>query len=248
VDSRNNRCFEQNARRNSGDSGMLARQLPLAMLEVTVMRCLLHSAVLIGILSCSLHAQGDRLSAGAEITVRTREAVDSRYPSDNRVYFATVDRDVRDRDGRTVIPRGSEAELILRDGSASEIVLDLESVTVNGRRYTVDTLSQTVSGDGSRRQGVGANQRTGKYVGGGAILGTIIGAIAGGGKGAAIGAAAGAGAGAVGQTATRGGAVRLPPESLITFRLERPLVVGPPDDGYTRDGRHYHRYDDDRRR
>src|SRR5437773_395383 len=99
------------------------------------MRGLLPSAVLIGILSCSLAAQGDRLSAGTEITVRTREAVDARYPSDHRVYFATVDRDVRDRDDRTVIPRGSEAELILRDASAAEIVLDLESVAVNGRRY-----------------------------------------------------------------------------------------------------------------
>jgi hypothetical protein len=136
----------------------------------------------------------------------------------------------------------------MRNASGSDVVLDLESIAVNGRRYTVDTASQVVSGDGRRKQGVGANERTGKYVGGGAIIGGIIGAIAGGGKGAAIGAATGAGAGAVGQTVTRGGAVRLPPESVVTFRLERELVVGGPDDGYTRDGRHYHRYDDDRRR
>ena len=212
------------------------------------MRHLLRSAVLVGALSCSLAAQSDRVPAGAEIVVRTGEAVDARHPSDSRIYIGTVDRDVRDRDGRIAIPRGAEAELIMRNASGSDIVMDLESIAVNGRRYTVDTASQVVSGDGRRKQGVGANERTGKYVGGGASIGGIIGAIAGGGKGAAIGAATGAGAGAVGQTATRGGSVRLPPESVVTFRLERELVVGGPDDGYTRDGRHYHRYDDDRRR
>jgi len=212
------------------------------------MRHFLLSAVLAGVLSCSLAAQGDRVSAGTEIVVRTSEAVDARHPSDSRIYLGTVDRDVRDRDGRIAIPRGSEVELITRNASESDIVMDLESIAVNGRRYAVDTASQVVSGDGSRKEGVGTNKRTGKYVGGGAIIGGIVGAIAGGGKGAAIGAATGAGAGAVGQTVTRGGAVRLPPESVIAFRLERDLVVGAPDDGYTRDGRHYHRYDDERRR
>jgi hypothetical protein len=212
------------------------------------MRHFLPSTVLAGVFCCSLAAQGDRVPVGTEIAVRTGEAINARYPSDSRIYVGTVDRDVRDRDGRTAIPRGSEVELIMRNASSSDIVLDLESVRVNGRRYTVDTASQVVSGDGRRKQGVGTNERTGRYVGGGAVIGGIIGAIAGGGKGAAIGAAAGAGAGAVGQTATRGGSVRLPPESVVTFRLERDLVLGAPDDGYTRDGQHFHRYDDDRRR
>ena len=205
------------------------------------MRHLLSSAVWAGVFSCVLAAQGDRVPSGTEIVVRTSEAVEARHPSDSRIYLGTVDRDVRDRDGRTVIPRGAEVELIMRNASSSDIVLDLESIRVNGRRYTVDTPSEVVSADGRRKQGVGTNERTGRYVGGGAIIGGIIGAIAGGGKGAAIGAAAGAGAGAAGQTVTRGGSVRLPPESVVTFRLERELVVGTPDDGYMRDGRHYHR-------
>jgi len=211
------------------------------------MRQLLSSTLLVGIFACSLAAQRDRVPEGAEIVVRTSEPVDARHPSDSRIYHGSVDRDVQDRDGRTVIPRGSEVELIVRNASKSDIVLDLESINVKGRRYSVDTASEVVSGDGSRKSGVGANKRTGKYVGGGAVIGGIIGAIAGGGKGAAIGAATGAGAGAVGQTVTRGGSVRLPAESVVTFRLDRDLVVGGPDNGYTRDGRHYHRYDEDRR-
>jgi hypothetical protein len=87
---------------------------------------------------------------------------------------------------------------------------------------------------------VGANKRTAKYAGGGAIIGSIIGAIAGGGKGAAIGALAGGGAGAIGQTVTRGRQVSVPAESMLTFRLDRSLRVGGPDRGRDRDGAHYH--------
>jgi len=186
--------------------------------------------------------------AGTEIVVRTNETVDAKHPSDSRIYSAVVDRDVADRSGRVVIPRGSDAELIMRDASDTDIVLDLESVTVEGRRYAVNTASETVTSNENRKEGIGANERTGKYVGGGALIGSIIGAIAGGGKGAAIGAATGAGAGAIGQTVTRGGRVQLPSESLVTFRLNSPLTVGAADSGYMRDGRHYHRYDDTRSR
>jgi hypothetical protein len=179
-----------------------------------------------------LHAQVDTVPAGTGIVVRTNEAIDARSPSDSRIYQGSVDRDVRDHDGRVQIPRGSNAELILRDAGKNLITVDLESIEVNGRRYSVDSATESVNGG---KEGVGANKRTGKYVGGGALLGTIIGAIAGGGKGAAIGAATGAGAGAVGQTVTRGGKVRLPAESVLTFRLQRELTVSGPDKGLDRD-------------
>jgi hypothetical protein len=212
------------------------------------MRNLVQSTAIALALSFSLAAQTDRVPAGTEIVVRTNEAVDAKHPTDSRIYSAVVDRDVLDTSGRVIIPRGSDAELIMRDASDTDVVVDLESVNVNGRRYVVDAPAQSVSANEAKKEGVGANERTGKYVGGGALIGSIIGAIAGGGKGAAIGAATGAGAGAVGQTATRGGSVRLPAESLLTFRLDRPLRVGSADDGYSRDGRHYHRYDDSRSR
>jgi hypothetical protein len=212
------------------------------------MRNIIQSAVVTLSLGFCLSAQTDRVPSGTEIVVRTNEAIDARNPSDSRIYTGVVDRDVVDRSGRVVVPRGSNAELITRDVGDKEIVVDLESVDVNGRRYVVDTQEQSITAEtGDRKEGVGTNKRTGKYVGGGAVIGSIIGAIAGGGKGAAIGAATGAGAGAVGQTVTRGGAVRLPSESLLTFRLDRGLSVGTADDGYSREGRHYHRYDRDTR-
>ncbi|MBL8213301.1 MAG: hypothetical protein JNK87_21465 [Bryobacterales bacterium] len=207
----------------------------------------MKSIFLLAIATFTLAAQSnrgmDRVPKGTEIAIRTNEAIDARSPTDSRIYQAQVDRDVMDRNGRVIIPRGSNAELIMRDASDTDIVLDLESVTVNGQRFTVDTQDTSVVGQADRRDGVGGNKRTGKYVGGGAAIGAIIGAIAGGGKGAAIGAATGAGAGAVGQSVTRGGKVRLPAESVVTFRLDRAMRIGTADSGFTRNGNHYHRYD-----
>ena len=210
------------------------------------MRTRVLLSFVLGIASAAtLSAQSDTVRAGREIAIRTSESIDARSPSDSRIYRGVVERDVRSEDGRVMIPSGSNAELILRNSTRDELVLDLESVDVHGQRYAVSTENESVQAGGSEKQGVGANRRTGKYVGGGAVIGSIIGAIAGGGKGAAIGAAAGAGAGAVGQTVTRGGNVRVPAESLITFRLDRDLRVGIRDEGYDRNGYHYHRYSND---
>jgi len=191
-------------------------------------------------LSLVASAQSNTVPSGTEITVRTNESIDAKSSNDGRIYKGVVDRDVLDSSGRVLVPRGSDAELIVRNTSNKNLTLDLESVTVNGRRYVVSTSDQSVAGTGSEKEGVGKNKRTGKYVGGGALAGTIIGAIAGGGKGAAIGAIAGAGAGAAGQTITKGGTVHVPAESLVTFRLDRPLTIGGADTGYDRNGQHYH--------
>ena len=178
------------------------------------------------------------IGTGTSIAVRTNESIDAKK-SDGRVFTGVVDQDVLDANNNVAIPRGSSAELIVRKVSSKELTLDLESVTVNGQRYALTANeSELVS---TRKDGVGTNERTAKYVGGGAVLGAIVGAIAGGGKGAAIGAAAGAGAGAGTQVLTRGKSVKVPSESLLTFRLEQPLGVGAADNGFTRNGRHYHR-------
>ena len=53
----------------------------------------------------------------------------------------------------------------------------------------------------------------------------MLGAIAGGGKGAAIGALAGGAAGAGAQVLTRGPALEIPPETILRFRLDRPVYL-----------------------
>ena len=178
-------------------------------------------------------AQADRIPVGRDITVRTNETIDMKGSSDGRIYTGVVDRDVKDASGHVAIPRGSNAELIVRNVDSNERAVDLESITVGGNRYVVDASGQGATTEG-QKEGVGKNKRTAKYVGGGAVIGSIIGAIAGG--------AAGAGA----QTITRGRDIHVPAESLLTFRLDRPLELGSGlnsrDNGYDRNGQHYHRY------
>ena len=203
-------------------------------------RYAMRAAAVLVTAAAAVWAQTDTLPAGTQITVRTSETISAKSPSEGKIYNATVDRDVMDRDGKMMISRGSPAELIVRNASSDNIALDLESVSVNGRRYSVSTADRSAGTRSQEKAGVGKNKRTGEYVGGGALLGTIIGAVAGGGKGAAIGAIAGAGAGAAGQTITKGGKVQVPAESLLTFRLDRPLTLGGADTGYDRNGRHSH--------
>jgi hypothetical protein len=168
------------------------------------------------------------LPAGSEISVRTNEAIDSEVASGGQTFDAQVTRDATDVNGDVVIPRRSPARVVIRSASgggriagASDLVLDLQSVVINGKTYTMDTADVTKTG----KSGVGANKRTAGYTGGGAALGAIIGAIAGGGKGAAIGAGAGAGAGALAQIMTKGKSIKVPVESVLTFKLDKPLKV-----------------------
>jgi hypothetical protein len=177
------------------------------------------------------------IPAGTLVPIRTEEPIDA-DSADGRVFVGLVDRHVRSADGSLAIPRGSRAELLVRTAPDGDLVVDLESLTVNGERYAIRASENVVEPN----EGLGVDRRTGESAGAGALLGTIIGAIAGGGSGAAIGAVAGAAAGAGAAIVTRGRTVRIPAEAVLTFRLERPLDLGVPDDGFTRDGRHYHPY------
>jgi hypothetical protein len=168
------------------------------------------------------------LPAGSEVSVRTDEAIDSGTAAEGQTFDAQVTRDVTDGSGAVVIPRGSKASIVIKSASkggrfrgASDLVLDMQSLNVNGAQYTIETADITQKG----KSGMGINKRTAEYTGGGAALGAIIGAIAGGGKGAAIGAGAGAGAGVLTQVLTKGGSIKVPAESVLTFQLDQPLQV-----------------------
>jgi hypothetical protein len=167
------------------------------------------------------------LPPGTEISVRNEETIDSGKAVEGQTFPAEVTRDVLDAAGNVVIPRGSNAQIVIRSASkggrfrgASDLVMDLASVSINGRRYDLSTADLAERG----RSGVGVNRRTGEFAGGGAAVGAIIGAIAGGGRGAAIGAGSGAGAGTLTEVLTKG-TIKVPVESILTFRLDQPLGV-----------------------
>lgn len=176
---------------------------------------------------------------GTQITVRSDQAINvkgnstsntsSSNPNTNssgeQIFPGTVANDVMDTQGRVAIPAGSPVQLAVVSTGSNEMTLDLRSITVNGQ--TFNTYSDSTSAAGSnKRGGLGANKRTGEYVGGGALAGTLLGALAGGAKGAAIGAVAGGAAGAGAQVITRGKDLSVPAETKLTFRINRDINLG----------------------
>ena len=143
-----------------------------------------------------------RIEPGTTITVRTNEGIDVDR-SDNRVYRGIVDQDVRGENGRLAIPRGSNVELVVRVAPDNDLILDLDSVTVNGQRYAVRA-------DANRMESRKDN----------GIVGAIVGVVTGG--------------------QVRGRAVRVPRDTVLNFRIDRPMEMGVADRGYDRDGHHYH--------
>ncbi|HXW92112.1 MAG TPA: hypothetical protein VEK33_16300 [Terriglobales bacterium] len=168
------------------------------------------------------------LATGTEIQIRTNETIDSDNASPGQLFSAEVIEAVNDVSGGTGIPEHSPAKLLILSEShgridSPDLVLDLDSVTINGKLHRVFTSAVKES----NAKGFGKNKHTAEALGGGAAIGSLVGAIFGGGRGAAIGAGAGAGGGFLTQLFTRGKQVKVPAETILRFRLERPLVLQP---------------------
>src|SRR4051812_36516853 len=104
-----------------------------------------------------------RIESGTQIPVRTSENIDERS-TDNRVFAGEVAEDVTDASGRVAIRRGSPVELVVREDrdGAGDLILDLESVVVDGQRFAVRAGTEHV--DATPRSD--DNHHTGAYVGG----------------------------------------------------------------------------------
>jgi hypothetical protein len=162
--------------------------------------------------------------AGTVITVRLGEALGSKLSQDGQSFSATVAEPI-EVDGKTAIPSGSAASGTVvaakalgkfKGGAVLQIRLD--SVTVGGKNYAVETASVN-------RSIKGKGKRTATMIGGGAGAGALIGALAGGGKGAAIGAAVGAGAGTAGAAYTGNKEIVLPAESAVSFKTLQAIDI-----------------------
>ncbi len=151
---------------------------------------------------------------GTSIQVRSDNPIEVGHWDRGRVYPAHVAADVFGREGQMVVPRGSYAELLVRQTGPGQYALDLESLTVHGQRYVLDTT------------GPQYNMPQANYRQGNGVLGAIAGAIA----------------GAEGQQVVpRGAEIRVPAGSLITFNLQEPLHVATWNDpGYSQGSYHYH--------
>lgn len=164
------------------------------------------------------------LPAGTVVTVRLVSAVGSKISAEGEHFSATVATPVQ-LDGKIVVHAGAQAlgRVVQavpqgRFKGAAVLRLVLESVSVNGDSYDVQTSSVS-------RYQKGKGKRTATFIGGGAGGGALIGGLAGGGKGALIGAALGAGAGTAGAAYTGEKEIVLPAESALSFKLSEPLTI-----------------------
>lgn len=162
--------------------------------------------------------------AGTRLQVRMTDGIDSRNNSVGQTFSGSLDSPLV-HGNRVVVPAGSPVTVLLTNVSSagrikgkSELEVRVTSLTAGGRTYDV---ASDVYDETGKSKGKQSAVRTGI----GAAAGALIGGLAGGGKGAAIGAGAGGATGLGVQFFTHGSQVKIPPESVLTFRLAAPLTV-----------------------
>ncbi len=167
------------------------------------------------------------IDAGTLLTVTIDQTVSSKTNNNGDPFAASLAAPIS-VGGVTVLPTGTRAKgTVVQADSAGRVkggavlALTLDSLTVNGQPYSIQTseFEETIKGRG-KRTAIGA--------GGGAAFGAIIGGLAGGGKGAAIGALAGGGAGTAGTAFTGKRDITIPAETRLHFKLTAPLTIQPP--------------------
>lgn len=170
------------------------------------------------------------IAAGTTISIRTTNAISTKDPQAKQDFQASLSRPLF-VGSQVVIPKGAPAagsipaaESAGRIKGEGELRLVLTTLTVNGKAYQVSAEPVVIKAKGR-------GKRSAAMIGGGGGAGALIGGLAGGGKGAAIGALAGAAAGTAGATMTGKRDVELPAETIVSFRLSKPLVLPPPQGG-----------------
>ena len=164
------------------------------------------------------------IDQGTQLSVRLVDPIDSEKNQTGDTFHATLNTPITS-DGEEAIPTGVNVTGHLvnvksagKFAGASQVVLQLDSLTSGGRTYNLQTDQYT-------KTGASRGKNTAEKVGAGAAIGGIIGALAGGGKGAAIGAAAGGGLGGGVQAATKGQQIKLASETILNFTLQAPITV-----------------------
>jgi hypothetical protein len=128
------------------------------------------------------------IAAGTTVSVRTKDNIDVATRND-RIYKGVVDQDVRDQKGHIAIPRGSPVELKVRIAPDNNLILDIESINVNGGRYGVWADADRVEAQSKD-----------------SLVGTLVDAAR--------------------DVHVRGPAVRVPLDTVLTFRIEHNMIVG----------------------
>jgi hypothetical protein len=172
----------------------------------------------------NVNNQGITVPQGTVIHVRMIDSISSDRNSAGQMFRGSLDSPVVVH-GRTVLPRGAEADVELvgtesagKVTGRSELALRLDRIRSGGATYAVHSNVPEFRGSSQ-------GKKTAKSAGIGALAGGGLGAIFGGGKGAAIGAGLGAGTGVATRAVKGGKPVSVGSESLVSFRLTAPLHI-----------------------
>jgi BON domain len=164
------------------------------------------------------------IPAGEHVTIRMIDSIDSDRNEAGQEFRASLVSPLVSR-GRVVVPADATVYVVLatqadagRLKGRSALEIQLSRLEYHGRSYPLASSLY-------EEQGKSRGKQTAKRTGIGAVAGAVIGAIAGGGKGAAIGSAVGGGGAAGYQLFTHGQKVKIPSETVITFRLTAPVTI-----------------------
>jgi len=165
------------------------------------------------------------IKPGTFVQVRTSQYLSSDHNQEGDTFSGTlqqpivVDGIVVAQRGQTVLGRVTEAKKAGRASGVSHLSLQLTGLTLaDGTQANIQSQMITRNGQTSVGNDVAA-------VGATTAMGAAIGAAADWGRGAAIGAGAGAAAGLIGVLLTRGRPTEVYPETLLTYRIDTPVVV-----------------------
>jgi len=171
------------------------------------------------------------LGTGTRVSASMQSGLSSRVNKSGELVRANVSSDIRDARGNVVIPAGSTINMTidkLEPGSdqirpEGRLMLNVNSVTVNGREYSVnaslDPVPHTMKGRGITTDEA-ARVAAGRALG--AIVGQVIGKIQ---KGTVIGGAVGAVAGGAVAAKYAYRDIIVAPGAPITITLNQSLTV-----------------------
>jgi uncharacterized protein YfiM (DUF2279 family) len=173
------------------------------------------------------------LAAGTAISAKFDAGISSRTHKAGQKLTGTVSSDVKDKNGRVVIPAGSKVHLTIsaikesenKSDKTGKLVLTPTKVVITGVSYSLSgsatALDRTLK---DRKTNAGDLAKVGAGAGAGALLGT---AVSGGStKGAVIGGVAGAAVGTQRAVETQDRDVVVPSGSRLKVTLKAPFRRG----------------------
>jgi hypothetical protein len=169
-------------------------------------------------------------AAGTFLDLAVGDSLSSKFTTAGDHFTAAVVEDVKDAQGRVVIPAGStvhgsvvEVKAAPNPSTPGTMTLALNSVTVGGRDYPIEARIDSIE---TVRQGRGVSGGDAAKVGGGAAAGAILGRVIGKNtKGAVIGGILGGIVGAGVAVQSKDVDIVLPKGAHINASLAAPLTV-----------------------